>query len=55
VRALDEGFEGAVEEVGGVRVFEAAFAAFCDGGTEGAGYDDLEANLLASSRAGTLG
>jgi len=40
--ALEEGAEGAVEEVGGCGVFEAAFAALCDGGSESAGYDDLE-------------
>jgi hypothetical protein len=39
--ALDEGFVGAVEEVGGLCVFEAAFSAFCNGGAEGACYDDL--------------
>lgn len=39
--ALDEGFEGAVEEVRRGRVFEAAFAALGDGRAEGACYDDL--------------
>lgn len=28
---LEESFEGAYEQVGGVCVFEAAFAAFCEG------------------------
>lgn len=46
-RAGDYGFEGADEEVGGLGVFEAAFAAFCEWGAEGAGYDDLERCLLA--------
>jgi hypothetical protein len=40
--ALDEGFEGAAEEVGGLRVFEASFAAFGEGGAKGACNDDLE-------------
>lgn len=44
-----------MEEIGGVRVFEAAFAAFCDGGAEGAGYDDLESNLLVMVRLETEG
>jgi hypothetical protein len=40
--ALDEGFEGADEEVRRGCVFEAAFAAFCDGGSESTCYDNLE-------------
>jgi len=44
--AGDEGGEGVVEEVGGGGVFEAAFAAFSDGGAEGAGDDDLRGGLV---------
>jgi hypothetical protein len=39
--ALDEGFVGAVEEVGCLRVLEAAFSALGESGTESAGYDNL--------------
>jgi hypothetical protein len=39
--ALDESFVGAVEEVGCLRVFEAALSALGDGGTKRAGYDNL--------------
>jgi hypothetical protein len=39
--AFNEGFEGAVEEVGALCVFEAALAALGEGGAEGTGYDDL--------------
>ena len=41
LRALEEGLEGAVEEVGCLRVFEAAFSTFRDGCAESAGYDNL--------------
>ena len=39
--ALEERFVGAMEEVGGLRVFEAAFSALGEGSAEGAGNDDL--------------
>ena len=39
--ALDEGLEGAVEEVGGLGVFEATLATLCDGCAEGACYYNL--------------
>lgn len=40
-RTLDEGFEGAGQEISGGCVFESAFAAFGDGCSEGACYNDL--------------
>jgi len=40
--AFDEGFEGAEEEVGGLSVFEATFAALCEWCAEGACYNDLQ-------------
>jgi len=39
--ALDEGLEGAVQEVGALCVFEATLATLCDGSAESAGDDDL--------------
>jgi len=51
LRALEEGLEGAVEEVGCLRVFEAAFAALSDWGAEGACYDDLWKTLSAWSHS----
>jgi hypothetical protein len=41
VGAREEAGEGGVEEVGAGCVFERAAAAFCEGGADGAGYDDL--------------
>jgi hypothetical protein len=41
-RALEEGFESAVEEVGGGGVFETAFATFSYCSAEGACYDNLK-------------
>jgi hypothetical protein len=40
-RALDECFEGTMEEISGCRVFEATPAAFRDGCSERASYDDI--------------
>lgn len=44
--ASNEGFECAVEQVGSLRVFETAFAAFRDRGSKGAGYYYLRGLLV---------
>jgi hypothetical protein len=50
--AVDEGFEGADEEVGGLGVFETAFAAFGEGSAESAGHYDIIRMLLQQSVPG---
>jgi hypothetical protein len=53
-RALDEGLEGAVEEVGALGVLEATRATLCDGSSEGAGDDYLRMQSVNFSSKGDL-
>jgi hypothetical protein len=49
LRAFEQGFESAVEEVGGLSVLETTLSTLGEGSAESAGYDDLWNELSVES------